>query len=618
MIDDGPRIHDYAIVGDARSAALISRGGSLDWLCWPRFDSPSLFGAIVDAEKGGRFTIAPAGDFRSDRSYAPDTNVLCTRFSSTAAEVLLTEFMPAAEEPERRRLLWPECELVRLVECTRGEAELEIRFEPRPDYAREKCALIDAGALGLRMKCRGGLLALRTQARLQVSGSGARARLHLRAGDRVEFSLTFATRDVAVLPPLGEACREKLDRTLRYWQTWASRTKYDGPYRAEVVRSALALKLLAYAPSGAIVAAPTTSLPERPGGDLNWDYRFCWLRDASLTARALFGLGHRDEAQAFVAWLLNATSRSWPALQVLYDVYGRHPPEEHELPHLRGHHGARPVRVGNAAARQVQLDLYGEVVGAAVYLVHNGGSLDRATQKELIGLGKLVCERWREPDQGIWEVRGERRHFTHSRVLCWATLDGLLELHDLNHVKAPVAEFAENRALIRAEVERLGYSEELGSYTRTLGGGDVDASLLLLPWYEYTDPASARMRGTFARIHRELHAGEGLYRRYHGRWTRGEGAFGICSFWAAEYLAMGGGSLEEAHAQLRALFRHANDVGLYGEEILPDTGEAQGNFPQAYTHVGLINAALTLEERAPGRPTLPASRTPVQQGEAYP
>jgi GH15 family glucan-1,4-alpha-glucosidase len=620
VIDAGPRIHDYAVIGDSRSAALISRGGSLDWLCWPRFDSPSLFAAILDPDEGGRFTIAPAGEFRSERSYAPETNVLCTRFSSARAEVLITDFMPAADERERRRLLWPERELLRLVECTRGEAELEIRFEPKPDFARERCVLADAGALGWRMKCRAGLLALRTQARLERSGAGAGTRLPLRAGERVDFSLTFAKRDVTVVPPLGEVCREKLDRTLRYWRTWSSRTQYEGPYRDQVVRSTLALKLLAFAPSGAIIAAPTTSLPERPGGDLNWDYRFCWLRDASLTARALFGLGHREEAQAFVDWLLNATSRSWPELQVLYDVYGRHPPEEHELPHLRGHRGARPVRVGNAAARQVQLDLYGEVVGAAAYLVRNGGSLDRGTQKELIGLGKLVCERWREPDQGIWEVRGERRHFTHSRVLCWAALNGLLELHDMNHLRAPVRQFAENRAFIRQEVERLGYSEQLGTYTRTLGGFDVDASLLLLPWYGYTEAASPRMRGTFARIHRELYVGEGLYRRYHGRWTIGEGAFGICSFWAAEYLAMGGGSLEQAHAQLTALFRHANDVGLYGEEILPETGEALGNFPQAYTHVGLINAALTLDERETGRSSVLETPLlqPAPQGEVYP
>jgi len=611
-----PRIHDYALVGDSRSAALISRGGSVDWLCWPGFDSPSLFGALLDAREGGRFRIAPAGMIGAERWYAPDTNVLLTRFSTPGGEVLLTDFMPARSESERRRRMTPECELLRIAECTRGQVELEVDFDPRPDYARERCVLAGAGRLGLRMRCRAGLLTLRTQATLEPAAAGARGRIRLRAGERVDFCLTLATRGPAVLPP-PEDSRSALDSTLRFWLDWAARTTYRGPYRDEVVRSALVLKLLSHAPSGAILAAPTTSLPERPGGDLNWDYRFCWLRDASLTARALFGLGHREEAEAFVSWLLNATSRSWPELNVLYDVYGRPAMRERELPHLEGHRGARPIRIGNEAAAQRQLDLYGEVIGAAAYLVRSGGSLDSGTQKALIELGKLVCERWGQPDHGIWEVRGERRHFTHSRVLCWAALDGLLELHGKNHLRCPLDLFARNRALIRAEVERLGYSEQLGSYTRTLGGGDVDSSLLLLPWYRYTEAAAPRMAGTFARIRRELYRGDGLYQRYRGRWTRGEGAFGICSFWAVEYLAMGGGTLAQASSEMDALLRHANDVGLYAEEILPGTGEALGNFPQAYTHVGLINAALTLQERATGREAVPErARPPAADAEA--
>ena len=605
MTEDAPSVGEYALVGDSRSAALISRGGSIDWLCWPRFDSPAIFGAVLDAAQGGRFSIAPAAPFRAERWYAPDTNVLVTRFSTSSGEVLLTDFMPAASEVERRGTMRPERELLRIADCTRGEVELEIQFDPRPDYARERGRWVGGGPLGLRMRCSAGLITLRTQARLEPSTSGAHGRIRLRAGERADFSLTLAREDVAVLPPLGERSRTALDSTLRFWQDWAARTTYQGPYRDAVVRSALTLKLLSHAPSGAILAAPSTSLPERPGGDLNWDYRFCWLRDASLTARALFGLGHHDEAEAFVSWLLDTTSRSWPELRVLYDAYGRRPMREQELPHLAGHRGARPVRIGNAAESQVQLDLYGEVIGAAAYLVRSGGSLDRGTQRALIDLGKLVCERWREPDQGIWEVRGESHHFTHSRVLCWAALDGLLELHERNHLRAPVDLFARNRALIRDEVERLGYSEQLGSYTRTLSGADVDASLLLLPWYGYIPAAAPRMRGTFACIRRELHVGRGLYRRYHGRWTRGEGAFGICSFWAVEYLAMGGGSLSEADEEMRAVLSCANDLGLYAEEIVPDTGEALGNFPQAYTHVGLINAALTLRERATGREAVP-------------
>ena len=605
MSNAATAIHDYAIIGDSRSAALVSRAGSIDWLCWPRFDSASLFGALLDAGGGGRFGVAPAGPFRADRWYAPQTNVLITRFSTDGGDALLTDFMPAQDERLRRRTMRPESELLRIVECTRGELELDVCFEPRPDYARERCGVEARGALGFQMPCRAGLLALQTRARLQPTGTGARGRVRLRAGERIDFALTLATRDPAVFRPLGDSTRIALEETLRFWREWSGRTTYEGPFREAVVRSALVLKLLSYAPSGAILAAPTTSLPERPGGDLNWDYRYCWLRDASLTARALFGLGHHEEAEAFVSWLLNATSRSWPELHVLYDVHGRKGPREQELPHLSGYGGARPVRIGNAAADQLQLDLYGEVVGATTYLLRSGGSLERSTQKALVDLGKLVCERWREPDQGIWEVRGERRHFTHSRVLCWATLDCLLDMHERNHLRAPVELFARERQRIREEVERAGYSESFHSYTRTLGGGDIDASLLLLPWYGYTDAAAPRMKGTFARIRRDLYAGEGLYRRYHGRWTRGEGAFGICSFWAVEYLAMGGGSPAEAESAMRALLRHANDVGLYGEEILPETGAALGNFPQAYTHVGLINAALTLHERVTGRHAVP-------------
>jgi GH15 family glucan-1,4-alpha-glucosidase len=359
-------------------------------------------------------------------------------------------------------------------------------------------------------------------------------------------------------------------------------------------------------------------LPERPGGDFNWDYRFCWLRDASLTARALFGLGHAEEAESFVDWLLNATSRSWPELQVLYDVYGRHPPREHELTHLAGHGGARPVRIGNAAAEQVQLDLYGEVVGAATYLVRSGGTLDRGTQKALIGLGKLVCERWREPDQGIWEIRGARKHFTHSRVLCWSALDRLCELAEKGHVPdRHRASFVAGRERIRREVETLGWSEQLQSYTRTLAGADVDASLLLLPWYGYCAANAPRMLATWRRIRDRLEVAPGLFRRYYGGLTAGEGAFGICSFWAAEYLALGGGTPAEAEDQLEFLLGYANDVGLFAEEIDPDTGAALGNFPLAYTHVGLINAALSLCDRLErGQPTAERERRQIPEARA--
>jgi len=592
----------YAIVGDCRSAALVSGEGSIDWLCWPRFDSDAIFAALLDSAKGGRFAIRPAGEFSVERAYAPDTNVLLTRFTTQGGSAVLTDFMPVQTEEVRARILRPDHELVRILQCDRGEMRLEAVFEPRPRFAQCKVELRDGRNLGIRCLTRDGLLMLRSDQPFSIHGGSALASFTLRAGESRTFAISFEEEAPAVLPALGEACGAALDHTLDFWRTWASRTAYEGPYRDMVVRSALTLKLLAYAPSGAIVAAPTTSLPERPGGSLNWDYRYCWLRDAALTSRALFGLGHHDEAEAFVSWLLTAASTDWPRLHVLYDVFGRSPSEERELRHLEGFGGARPVRVGNAASSQLQLDLYGELIGAVRYFVEHGGDLDRASRRMLGGLGDAVCEMWRLPDHGIWEERGDRKRFTHSRVMCWAALDGLLHLaRDLRvDFKRPLDAFAAARDEIRAEIEERGYDRALHSYTRILGGADVDASLLLLPWYGYTDASAPRMKSTYDRIRRELCLGGPLFKRYQGPLTEGEGAFGICGFWAAEYLALGGGSLEEATALYEAAIRYANDVGLFAEEILPGTGEPLGNFPQGFTHLGVVNAALTIEERRKG------------------
>jgi GH15 family glucan-1,4-alpha-glucosidase len=391
----GPRgpaggIGRYAIIGDCRTAALVSDDGSIEWLCWPRFDSDAVFAAILDADKGGRFALRPEGRFEVDRAYAPDTNVLVTRFSNDGASAVLTDFMPAQTEEERRRILRPDHELVRILCCERGEMRFRVVFEPRPGFARSKVDLSDRRSLGIRCHTRDGLLTLRSEEPVEVRGESATASFTLRAGETRTFSVSFEEEAPAVLPAMGDECRAALDRTLRFWRTWSSRTSYDGPYRDEVLRSALALKLLAYSPSGAVVAAPTTSLPERPHGKLNWDYRYCWLRDAALTSRALFGLGHHDEAEAFVSWLLTAASATWPRVNVMYDVFGRPPPEERELSRLSGFGGARPVRVGNDARSQVQLDLYGEVVGAVGYFLDHGGELDRAAKRMLAGLGRTV------------------------------------------------------------------------------------------------------------------------------------------------------------------------------------------------------------------------------------
>jgi GH15 family glucan-1,4-alpha-glucosidase len=615
MPDAPPRdgIGDYAIIGDCRSAALVSRAGSIDWLCWPRFDDPSLFGALLD-DAAGRFRIAPAMPSRVQRTYLPDTNVLQTRFETATGSILLTDLMPIASEEEKRRMLLPEREILRIVECERGEVEVEMLFEPRPGYAGERVSIRDAGKLGLRVETRVGLLVLRTEMPVQATdGSTARGRAVLHAGESLHFSLTFAPEWQAVLPPLGQWSRAALTRSTSWWNRWVSRLTYQGPARDAVVRSALTLKLLIYAPSGAIVAAPSTSLPERIGGDLNWDYRFCWLRDASLTVRALYGLGFEEEAGAFVSWLLHATRLSQPELRILYDVYGRRPKPERTLSRLAGYGGSRPVRIGNGAVDQLQLDVYGEVIHAATEFVRREGGLDGETRRMLSGFGEFVCRNWQLADEGIWEPRSGRVHNTHSRLLCWAALDRLLELHRKGHLpRAPAAKFAQNREAIRREIETRAWNPSLQSYVAELDGDRLDASLLLIPWYGFEPAASPRMRKTYARIQQHLGAGGGLLYRYRTADSPGEGAFGICSFWSAEYLALGGGTLDDARDAFERVCAYGNDVGLFAEEIEPDTGRALGNFPQAFTHVGLIGAALSLARRAHGEDPVPRD-VPVQK-----
>ena len=411
-----PKIQDYAIIGDGRSAALVSRDGSIDWLCWPRFDSPSLFGAILDQKVGGAWSIGPTQPAHIERRYFEGTNVLVTRFRTITGEVVLTDFMPAASEEQKRKTLWPEQELVRRVECEQGEMELQSHFDPRPNYGRANYRIRDAGALGLRLETESGLFTLRSDLSFTSAPEGGLvARARVKAGEVVAFSLGFAAEGPAVLAPLGELVRQKLDLTIQWWQQWSERATYNGPYREQVLRSALALKLMIYAPSGAMIAAPTTSLPTCIGGGENWDYRYCWLRDAAFTARSLFGLGFIDEAEAFVSWTLHATRLTRPKLQVLYDVFGGNRSKETVLDHLEGYAGSSPVRVGNHAGVQFQLDPYGEVIEAVSHFVRRGGELDRETQKMLRQFGEYVCQNWHKPDSGIWESRA-RVSTTRTRV----------------------------------------------------------------------------------------------------------------------------------------------------------------------------------------------------------
>ena len=593
---EATKIGDYAAIGDGRSVALVSRHGAIDWLCWPTFDSPAIFAALLDPVRGGSWSIAPDSPAAVTRRYLEDTNVIETRFETGGGAVVLTDLMTVSSEEAKRARLAPDHELLRHVRCERGEVGIEVCFAPRPDYGRSIPVLDDAGALGIRCRVGPRLLTLRSEAPLTVRSSGvATGRVVLRAGESRAFALTF-DEGPAVLTLLGPPVQTRIDASIAWWRGWLATARYDGPHRDAVARSLLVIKLLSFAPSGAVVAAPTTSLPERIGGELNWDYRFCWLRDASFTVRALLQLGFDDEVDAFCGWLLHTTRLTRPELRILYDVYGNLPHDEDVVEELDGHRGSRPVRIRNAAARQLQLDCYGEVIDAVAQNARRGRSTDRATGAMLRDFGRFVSRHWHLPDQGIWEDRGPARHHTFSRALCWVALDRLTELGRQGLVtRLDLSTLQADAARIRDDVLDHAFDPKLGSYTSTLGGPEVDASLLLLAWHGLDEPSSSRIQGTYRLIESRLRAASGLYYRNEESPRVGEGAFGICSFWVADFLARCD-RVEEACRVFEAMLGYANDVGLFAEEVDPATGEALGNFPQAYTHVGLVNAALSIQE----------------------
>jgi GH15 family glucan-1,4-alpha-glucosidase len=612
-------IRDYALIGNCRTAALVGRTGSVDWLCVPRFDSPAVFAALLDARRGGRFWVRPTGEFTVARRYVGASNVLETTFTTAGGVLRLTDCMSVAAESERRGELAPDHEILRRLECLAGEVEIEVGCDPRPNFGAGGGRLRDRRALGFTWEHRELVLALRGELPLSVAADhpGAVAgRATLRQGDRRFLSLAAECGQPAVFLPLGDRAEERLARSLRWWHGWTGLCGYDGPHPEAVVRSLLALKLLAYAPSGAVIAAPTTSLPEEIGGVRNWDYRYCWLRDASWTLTAFLDLGFKEEGAAFFSWLLYATRMSRVGLNVLYDVHGEVRLAEREIPWLEGYAGSRPVRVGNDASRQLQLDIFGEVVGAAFEFVVRGGALDAAKGRLLRRLGETVCRVWTEPDEGIWEKRSGRFHHTYSKAMCWVALDRLLKLDERGCLKVPVERFRRHRDELRRRIESEGFNRELGSYVDTLGGDGLDASLLLLGLRGYDDPAtSPRLRSTFRAVRAALERDGLLYRYPPGSdgLPGGEAAFGIASFWAAEFLARSG-AIEEALALFDRMLSFANDLGLFGEEIDPASGAALGNFPQAFTHVGLISAALALTE-AMGRARAPqAEPAAVDEG----
>ena len=591
-----PPIADYAAIGDGRTVALVSGGGVIEWLCLPHFSALSVFAALLDRDSGGMFAISPERRHTSTRRYIDDTNVLETTFSTTTGVVRVTDFMPMPADPHR---LEPMREVLRIVEGIEGSVALRVIVDPRPDYGRRRARPSRVNALGCAWTWGNELLTLKTDAPLSSSsGTNATAldaRVTIAAGSKYSFSLCYTKGDIGCSAPLGAASDRRLASTLAWWKQWASRCSYEGPYRSVVIRSALALQLMTYSLSGGVIAAPTTSLPEALGGNRNWDYRYCWMRDAALTMRAFTGLGFMEEARAFFAWLLHTTRLTRPNLQVLYDVHGRTDVPEFELSHWEGYARSKPVRIGNGAAKQLQLDAYGGVLSAALDYVRSGGEVQPDEARLLAGFGKCVLKIWTEPDSGIWEIRGDSRHYTHSKVLCWVALDCLLQLHERGVIEVDTARIRAGREEIAHAIESRAFNMQLQSYVQTFDGDKADASLLLMACLGYKDPNDPRMRGTYDLICKRLGRNGLLYRyeRDVDGLPPGEGAFGICSFWAVDHLVCRG-DVDAARKMFEHVISLANDLGLFAEEIDPEDGSQLGNFPQAFTHVGAIFAALSL------------------------
>jgi GH15 family glucan-1,4-alpha-glucosidase len=587
-MSDYPPIGDYAIVGDTRSAALISRDGSVDWLCWPRFDSASFFARLLDRERGGYFAIRPSIAFETTRRYLDDTNVLETTFTTASGVARLTDLMPVMREEEKAHRLTPFRQLLRRIEVVEGEVPLIAQFDPRPDYGRET-PQIRSRIEGV-IFCESGpkVLHLRTDAQLP--------QFTLCAGERRYFALGFDERTPAVFANIGDEAERDIERTIAFWREWAAQLTYDGPHRDAVLRSALVLKLLTYAPSGAIVAAPTTSLPETLGGVRNWDYRYCWLRDASFTVAALDDCGFEIEGAAFVNWMLYSTRITHPRLQILYDVFGESRIVESTLDHLDGYAGSKPVRCGNAAHDQFQLDVYGEVLSAVEEHLERGNEvaqqseLQRDVRTLLRRLGDTVAKRWREPDSGIWEKRSGKQQHVHAKVMAWSALDAALRL------VGPHEKWQRAKDEVHALVLERGFNAKLNSFVSVLDGDELDASLLYISRVRFLEPDDPRMLGTIDAIRAQLGNDELIYRydtRTDDGLPAGEGAFLACSFWLVEALAYAG-RVDEARSVFEKLLTRSNDLGLFSEEIDVDTGAMLGNFPQALTHIGLMNAALCL------------------------
>ncbi|MEX2619569.1 MAG: glycoside hydrolase family 15 protein [Egibacteraceae bacterium] len=606
-------IGEHALLSDCHSAALVDSAGSVEWWCAPRFDSPSLFARLLD-DRAGHFSISPVEAAQVTRRYVDGTLVLTTTFDTESGTVELTDALAMGQGVRGHDLgAGSPRALLRRAVCTRGTVELEVDFTPRFEYGLTSPVVHrDDGGL----VARGGPATLRlsTNVALDVEGARARGRVVLDEGQAASFALEHTSSWSQIPPPWSQQrIADRLDDTVAAWRSWESaHQRYEGPYADLVRHSGRVLQGLTYQPTAAIIAAPTTSLPETVGGQRNWDYRFTWVRDASFTLDALWVAACPDDARDFLTYLTTVASTFHESgqLQIMFGIRGERDLAERTLDRLDGWRGSRPVRVGNGAWNQRQLDVYGELLAAAHRLRDQLGAFDDLDRRFLVGLADAAAASWQQADQGIWEMRGEPRHYLYSKLMCWVALDRAIDLAPLIGAQDRVAAWERTRAQIRTVILEQGWNAEIGAFTQVLDGSELDASSLLLSHVGFLPPDDRRVLDTIEATERGLTDAKGLVYRYLGDdgLAGDEGAFLLCTFWLAEALARAG-----RPAQAREVFdraaRYRNDVGLLAEEVDPDSGELLGNFPQAFSHIGLINAAWAISQAEQGRqPTEPANQ----------
>ncbi len=594
-------IADYALLSDCHTAALVSRAGSIDWLCARRFDGPSIFAKLLD-DRAGHWSIRPVDAAEVSRHYLDQTMVLSTRFTTASGVVTLEDALAIGRNERGHELgLHSPGAVLRRVACISGEVEVEVEYAPRPEYGHIY-PLLHGVTDGIIARGGSDALMLSSPVPMMLDGSTARARFILRAGERVGFALLHRwswERPAGQWPQA--AIDDRMNDTIEGWRTWSAlHQTYEGPWRELVHQSGRVLQALTFQPTGAIVAAPTTSLPEHIGGVRNWDYRYTWIRDASLTLEALWVAACPDEAHHFFAWMTAAAAtqlRRGGGLQIMFGVGGERDLTERSLDHLAGWRESRPVRVGNGAWDQRQLDVYGALLSAARRLADQLGQLNSAARRFLVEVADAAAARWQEPDQGIWEVRGEPRHFLYSKLMCWVALDCAIQLADQLGGRDHLPAWSKAQGQIREAILRQGWSEKAQAFSQAFGSDELDASVLMMAIVGFLPATDPRMRATIDAIYERLTDERGLVYRYRapdhleGR----EGTFLLCTFWLAQALAMAG-EAQAARETFERAVAHVNDVGLLSEEVDEATGELLGNFPQAFSHIGLVNAAWAIAQ----------------------